>query len=70
MALLSCFAKFYNDDKTARIFDIAVRTVEVHRAHIMRKLNVHSRTELIESAQLLGFAGVSPKWNERTHIVE
>jgi two-component system, NarL family, nitrate/nitrite response regulator NarL len=32
------------------VLNITVRTVETHRANIMRKLNVHSVTELLHRA--------------------
>ena len=47
--------------------DIAVRTVETHRANIMRKLNVHSVTELLNSAhskKLIPYSIVGQKSSE------
>ena len=38
----------------ARLSHISVRTAETHRAHIQRKLDRHTRAELVEYAQEQG----------------
>lgn len=41
--------------------DISPRTVEVHRANIMRKLEVHSLSELLQIAFLAGYSRLPDK---------
>jgi two-component system response regulator NreC len=36
---------------------LTVRTVQTHRTHIMQKLDLHSRAELMRSAVHLNLAG-------------
>ncbi len=37
-------------EEIANLLDISIKTVQVHRAGIMRKLDIHNRTELIKYA--------------------
>jgi DNA-binding NarL/FixJ family response regulator len=53
--VLSMVADLIGDEAIAKNLDISERTVEAHRTAIMRKLNVHSRTELIRFARTQGF---------------
>jgi FixJ family two-component response regulator len=44
----------------AGVFGRAVRTIEDHRSHIMRKLRVHNVIELVERAIQMGLAELPP----------
>jgi two-component system, NarL family, response regulator NreC len=48
--VLQLVVEGYTSSRIARRLSISPRTVEVHRANAMRKLNVHSTTELIHYA--------------------
>lgn len=48
--------------KIARILDISVKTVEMHRSNLMKKLNVNSVPDLVRMA-ILAF----PEWRVREH---
>lgn len=45
--VLSAVAKGLTNRQTAGILGISHRTVEVHRARLMRKLDVHSLAQLV-----------------------
>jgi two-component system response regulator NreC len=45
----------------ARLCNISVRTAETHRAHIQRKLDRHTRAELIQYAQEQGLMQFGPQ---------
>lgn len=49
-----------SNKEIAHIFGRAVRTVEDHRSHIMRKLMVHNVVELVERAIQMGLAELPP----------
>jgi DNA-binding NarL/FixJ family response regulator len=49
---------YTNQEIAAKLF-ISVRTVETHRAHIMRKLNLETRAELVLYALANGLIGPS-----------
>jgi DNA-binding NarL/FixJ family response regulator len=56
MLVLSMVAKLYTDELIAERLNVSERTVESHRTSIMRKLGVHSRTELIHYARDQGLS--------------
>ncbi|MDD5095589.1 MAG: LuxR C-terminal-related transcriptional regulator [Dehalococcoidia bacterium] len=43
-------AQGYTNGEIAKQIGISQRTVEVHRTNMMRKLNLHSQTDLIRYA--------------------
>ncbi len=45
-----------SNKEIAQVFGRAVRTIEDHRNHIMRKLDVHNLIELVERAVQMGLA--------------
>jgi two-component system, NarL family, response regulator NreC len=45
----------------ARLCNISVRTAETHRAHIQRKLDRHTRAELVEYARENGIVRIDPQ---------
>jgi DNA-binding NarL/FixJ family response regulator len=49
-------ASGYSNEEISRELFISVKTVETHRAHINRKLHVHSTAQLIRLATLHGLA--------------
>lgn len=49
-----------SNKEIANVFGRAVRTVEDHRNHIMRKLDVHNLIELVERAVQMGLAKLPP----------
>jgi DNA-binding NarL/FixJ family response regulator len=49
----------YTNQEIGKMLFISVRTVDTHRAHIMRKLNPASRTELVRYALANGLIGAS-----------
>jgi two-component system response regulator NreC len=48
--VLTYLAEGANNDKIAEALVISPKTVERHRENIMRKLNMHSRAELVRYA--------------------
>ncbi len=54
--VLRLIALGHTNAEIARLLFLSVRTVENHRARIMRKLAVHSRAELVRQASQLGLA--------------
>jgi len=49
----------YTNQEIARSLFISVRTVDTHRAHLMRKLQLGSRAELVMFALAHGLIGQS-----------
>lgn len=49
--ILSLIARGYTNRQIAALLNISTRTVETHRAHLMEKLNLHSRVELARYAE-------------------
>jgi DNA-binding NarL/FixJ family response regulator len=52
--VLRLLAHGYTNQEISHRLYLSVRTVETHRAHIMRKLGVHSRAELVSYALAQG----------------
>ncbi|MCF7762166.1 MAG: response regulator transcription factor [Verrucomicrobia bacterium] len=52
--IIQLVAKGKSSKEIAQCFDLSTRTVEVHRANIMRKLNVRSASELVLCSIRLG----------------
>ncbi len=50
LEILRLLAESKSNKEVAAALDIAVRTVETHRANIMRKLDLHSTTDLVRYA--------------------
>ncbi len=48
--ILKLIAEGHTNPEIARLLVISVRTVETHRAHIMDKLGIHQRSELVKYA--------------------
>jgi two-component system response regulator NreC len=48
--VLRLVALGHTNQEIARILSISVRTVETHRAHVMRKLRLTTRAELVRYA--------------------
>ena len=48
--MLRFVAEGHSSRQTAAILNISIKTVETHRAAIMRKLNVYSRADLVRYA--------------------
>jgi DNA-binding NarL/FixJ family response regulator len=55
----NCFALGYTNQEIGRKRFISVRTVDTHRAHIMRKLGLETRAELVLFALANGLIGPS-----------
>jgi DNA-binding NarL/FixJ family response regulator len=55
--VLFLLALGYTNQEIAAMLYISVRTVETHRAHIMRKLNLETRAELVLYALANGLIG-------------
>jgi two-component system, NarL family, response regulator NreC len=53
--VLTCIAEGYTNRQIAQQLVISVKTVDRHRENIMRKLNLHSRVELVKYAIEKGF---------------
>lgn len=53
--ILKLIAEGYTNQEIADLLVLSVATVQTHRAHIMAKLKLHSRTELIKYAIRRGF---------------
>ncbi len=53
--ILKLIAEGHTNQEIADLLVISTATVQTHRAHIMAKLNLHSRTELIKYAIRRGF---------------
>jgi DNA-binding NarL/FixJ family response regulator len=48
--VLTLVAEGHSNGRTAAILDISIKTVETHRAAIMRKLNLYARADLVSYA--------------------
>jgi two-component system response regulator NreC len=48
--VLTCIAEGFSTKEIAARFDISIRTVETHRANLMRKLDLHSVARLVQFA--------------------
>jgi DNA-binding NarL/FixJ family response regulator len=59
LLVLSMVAHLLDDDAIASLLDVSARTVEAHRTAIMRKLCIHSRTQLIRFAREQGLMWAS-----------
>jgi two-component system, NarL family, response regulator NreC len=55
MLILAMVAKLYSDEEISERLGLALRTIEAHRTSIMRKLEAHSRLDLIRYARDKGF---------------
>ena len=55
--VLQLVAEGFSSTRIARRLSISVRTVEVHRANLLRKLGVRNQTELVRFAVRRGLAG-------------
>jgi DNA-binding NarL/FixJ family response regulator len=55
--VLQLLALGYTNHEIAKMLYISVRTVDTHRANIMRKLDLHSRAELVMFALANGLIG-------------
>jgi len=58
--VLKLVAEGRSNKEVAELLDISVKTAMSHREHIMRKLNLHSRTDLIKFAIQQGVIRVDP----------
>jgi DNA-binding NarL/FixJ family response regulator len=56
--VLKLVAEGKSNREIAELLYLSVKTVMVHRAHIMEKLNLHSRTELVKYAIRQGIVSV------------
>lgn len=68
MVVLSMVAQEYADEAIAKHLGIGERTVETHRTLIMRKLEIHSRMELVHFAKLRGFIPCSQSEFRKTDV--
>jgi len=57
--VLTHIAEDYTNQEIANLLGIAVKTVEHHRENIMRKLDLHTRTELVKYAIRKGMIRLS-----------
>ena len=48
--VLRLLALGYTNAEVARSLGVAIRTVEAHRAHVVQKLSLHTRAELVRFA--------------------
>lgn len=58
--VLKLLAEGLSNKQIADILCVSVKTVMGHRAHIMEKLNLHSRTELVKFAIRKNLIGLAP----------
>jgi len=63
--ILKSIVKGMSNKEIARLFRRSVRTIENHRAHIMKKLNVDSSVELIRRAVALGLVDIPREQDDR-----
>ena len=59
--ILRLILKGKSNKEIARILNRSVRTVEVHRSHIMRKLDVSNVVELVKQAATMGLLPIQPE---------
>jgi DNA-binding NarL/FixJ family response regulator len=57
--VLRLLALGYTNQEIGKQLFISVRTVDTHRAHIMRKLQLETRAELVHCALANGLIGPS-----------
>jgi len=57
--VLALIAEGYSNKSIASKLGLSVRTVETHRARIMRKLNIHSTAGLTKFAISQGMASLA-----------
>jgi two-component system response regulator NreC len=58
--VLKLIAEGYTNKQIADMLYMSVKTVMGHRTHIMEKLNIHSRTELVKFAIRKGLIELKP----------
>jgi DNA-binding NarL/FixJ family response regulator len=58
--VLKLVAEGHSNKEVAELLDISVKTAMSHREHIMQKLDLHSRTDLIKFALQQGVIRVDP----------
>jgi len=59
--VLKSIAKGTSNKEIAQLFHRSIRTIENHRAHIMKKLNVDSSVELVRKAVTMGLVDLPRK---------
>lgn len=59
MAVGRLLALGHTNAEVADILIVSVRTVETYRAHLFRKLGVHTRAELVRAAKRTGLVDIS-----------
>jgi len=57
--VLKSIVKGMSNKEIAQLFHRSIRTIENHRAHLMKKLNVDSSVELVRKAVTVGLADLS-----------
>lgn len=57
--ILKSIVKGMSNKEIAQLFHRSIRTIENHRAHLMKKLNVDSSVELVRKAVTMGLADIS-----------
>jgi PAS domain S-box-containing protein len=62
--VLKSIVKGMSNKEIARLFRRSVRTIENHRAHIMKKLNIDSTVELVRRAVALGLVDLPREQDE------
>ncbi|WP_050979778.1 response regulator transcription factor [Fictibacillus macauensis] len=55
--VLTLIAKGYSNKEIAHVLVISVKTVETHKGHVMEKLGIKARHELVDYALKKGFLG-------------
>lgn len=58
--ILEYVAQDYQNSEIAEVLTISIRTVETHRANMMRKLDLHNKTELLRYALKHGITSLDP----------
>jgi len=53
--VLRLIAQGYSNKEIAAAFDLSVKTVEVHKAHAMKKLDLNSRIDIMRYAMIQGW---------------
>jgi DNA-binding NarL/FixJ family response regulator len=56
--ILQLVAEGKTNQEIADLLILSIKTVQTHRAHIMEKLDVHDRTDLVKAAIRMGM--ISP----------
>lgn len=65
MRVLKYVAEGKSSKETAELLGRSVRTVEVHRSHIMRKLGVENLLDLVKRASVMGLVDFPPNTGKR-----